>query len=61
MKKKKDSYPVRPSYEDIMFSEAGSANDCTGLIPSAVINESQYDSYEDLMDFNLPKLYDETE
>lgn len=56
MKQKNPKYPVTPSYEDIMFSEAGSANDCTGLIPSAVMNESEYESYEDIMDFNVPEM-----
>lgn len=53
----KTKRPVKPSYEDIMFSEAGSANDCTGLIPSAVTTDSEYASYEELMDFNIPKMY----
>lgn len=55
MKKAKKDYPVSRSYEDIMFNEAGSANDCTGLIPSAVLNNSEYESYEEICDFNLPK------
>ena len=47
MKKSKKDYPVTPAYEDIMFNEAG-------LIPSAVLTESEYDSYEALYDFCLP-------
>ena len=56
-KKYRPETPVERSrsYEDIMFSEAGCANDCTGLIPSEVMTESQYESYEDIYDFNLPK------
>ena len=54
MKKSKKDYPVTPAYEDIMFNEAGSSNECTGLIPSAVLTESEYDSYEALYDFCLP-------
>lgn len=54
MKKSKNDYPVTPAYEDIMFNEAGSSNECTGLIPSAVLTESEYDSYEALYDFCLP-------
>lgn len=61
MEHKNSKRPVTPSYEDIMFNEAGSANDCTGLIPSAVLNDNQYSSYEELMDFNLPKIYEENE
>ena len=44
MKKYKKQYPV-PAYEDIMMGEAGSANDCTGLIPSVVYYGSEYESY----------------
>lgn len=55
MQKSKKDYPVNRTYEDIMFNEAGSANECTGLIPSAVMTESEYDSYESLYNFNLPK------
>ena len=29
MKKSKKDYPVTPAYEDIMFNEAGSSNECT--------------------------------
>ena len=54
MKKSKKDYPVTPAYDDIMFNEAGSSNECTGLIPSAVLTESEYDSYEALYDFCLP-------
>ena len=61
MKPEKRQASGNESYEDLMYSEAGSANDCTGLIPSAVLNESEYESYEDLMDFNLPEIYKETE
>ncbi|MCI7803732.1 MAG: hypothetical protein MR503_01460 [Oscillospiraceae bacterium] len=57
MKQKRTKRPVTASYEDIMFNEAGSANDCTGLIPSAVTDDSEYKSYEDIMDFDLPEMY----
>lgn len=60
MKRKKSNRPIE-AYDDIMFNEAGSATDCTGLIPSAVLNQSEYESYEDLMDFNIPKLYIDSE
>ena len=53
MKKSKKDYPVTPAYDDIMFNEAGSSNECTGLIPSAVLTESEYDSYEALYDLSL--------
>ncbi|MGN1087161.1 MAG: hypothetical protein ACI4Q5_09010 [Porcipelethomonas sp.] len=61
MKQKRIKRPVTASYEDIMFNEAGSANDCTGLIPSAVNDDSEYKSYEDIMDFDLPEMYKNTE
>lgn len=57
MNNKKIKRPVTASYEDIMFNEAGSANDCTGLIPAAVKNDSEYEAYEDIMDFDLPEMY----
>lgn len=61
MGSEKDKRPVSKEYEEIMYNEAGSANDCTGLIPSAVLNEAEYESYEELMDFNLPEIYKESE
>lgn len=61
MNQKKIKRPVTDSYEDIMFNEAGSSNECTGLIPSAVSNESEYESYEDLMNFNVPGIYKDSE
>ena len=54
----KKSLPDKPNkniYDEIMFNEAGSSNDCTGLIPSAVLNDYEYESYQELYDFNLPK------
>lgn len=42
-------------YDEIMFNEAGSSNDCTGLIPSEVMTEDEYKSYEDMYNFNLPE------
>lgn len=42
-------------YDEIMFNEAGSSNDCTGLIPSEIMDESEYKSYEDMYSFNLPE------
>ncbi len=54
-------YPYPPEeydygeFDDTM--NTGSASDCTGLIPSAAVSESEYDSYEDLYDFlpNIPE------
>ena len=42
-------------YDEIMFNEAGSSNDCTGLIPSEIMNEEEYKSYEDMYSFNIPE------
>ena len=42
-------------YDGIMFNEAGSSNDCTGLIPSEVMTEDEYESYEEMYNFNLPE------
>ncbi len=52
MKKYKKQYPV-PAYEDIMMGEAGSANDCTGLIPSVVYYGSEYESYNEICDYSV--------
>ena len=60
-KKTKGNRPVEKSCEDIMFNEAGSANDCTGLIPKAVLNEDEYQSYEEISDFDLPGIYRQPE
>lgn len=56
------SKPFEPSksakqdiYDEIMFNEAGSSNDCTGLIPSEIMTEDEYESYEDMYNFNLPE------
>lgn len=57
MKQKKPERPLEEEYDNIMFNEAGSANDCTGLIPSAVLDRDQYESYEALEDFNVPEIY----
>ena len=39
------------------FCGCCSSCDCTGLIPSAVTDDSEYKSYEDIMDFDLPEMY----
>ena len=44
------------AFDEIMFNEAGSANDCTGLMPFGITEESQYKSYEDINDFSLPEI-----
>ena len=54
-RKHRPTQPPERSYEDIMFNEAGCSNDCTGLIPSEVMTESEYESYEQIYDFGLPK------
>lgn len=57
VKSKNKKRPLQSELDDIMFSEAGSAMECTGLIPSAVLNENEYKSYEDIMEFGLPEIY----
>lgn len=37
------------------FMNISSADDCTGLIPSAVISEEEYDNYAELYDFLPPE------
>ncbi len=42
-------------YDEVMFSQAGSANECTGLIPSAIQNKDELRSYEDVYNFSVPE------
>lgn len=56
MKSNDKKRPTDPELDAIMFNEAGSATECTGLIPSAVLNESEYEAYNELMDFGVPKV-----
>lgn len=55
MKKSKPYERSEKIYDDIMFNAAGCSSDCTGLIPSAVTDNAEYESYEEIYDFNLPK------
>ncbi len=41
------------SQED--YNNVGSSMDCTGLIPSAPLNQAEYDSYRDMYDFLPPE------
>ena len=38
------------------LSNAASAHDCTGLIPSGPVDEEQLESYEDVYHFQPPKM-----
>ncbi len=42
-------------YDEIMFNNAGSACDCTGLIPSAPQSIEQIRAYEDVYYFSVPE------
>ena len=57
MKNDNKKRPTEAELDDVMFSEAGSAMECTGLIPSAVLNDSEYGAYDELMDFGVPEIY----
>ncbi len=51
--KKNDKEKV---YDEIMFNQAGSTNDCTGLIPSAIQNKEELRAYEDVYNFSVPEM-----
>lgn len=42
------------NHDDYEYMKACSAQDCTGLIPSAPVDESELENYEELYPF-LPK------
>jgi hypothetical protein len=52
MKKSKNRPYSDMELEDMMLGEAGSANDCTGLIPSGVYYGAEYESYCEVCDFS---------
>lgn len=56
MKSDDKKRPIDTELDDVMFNEAGSAMECTGLIPSAVMSDSEYEAYNELMDFGIPKI-----
>lgn len=51
--KRKENQEIIDKYDYI--GNSGSANDCTGLIPSAIQDESELDSYQDIYHFSVPK------
>ncbi|MGN0620912.1 MAG: hypothetical protein ACI4I9_03500 [Porcipelethomonas sp.] len=53
-KRRTKQYPV-PAYEELYMGEAGSANDCTGLIPSGVYSCAEYDAYSEICDYTVPE------
>lgn len=55
-------YPPKRSYNELNpedFMSIGSATDCTGLIPSAVESQEEFENYAELYNF-LPPPADET-
>ena len=61
MKSKKLPAVSSPSDQEIIdsydyLSNAASAHDCTGLIPSGLVDEEQLESYEDVYHFQPPKM-----
>ncbi len=40
------------------YLKSGSSTDCTGLIPTAPLNDNEFDSYQEVYSF-LPPLHDE--
>ncbi len=51
-------YPFPPKYHgefnDQDYIKSGSSTDCTGLIPSAVLDENEFESYKELYSFLPP-------
>lgn len=49
-------YPAKDhgEFNEQDYIKSGSSTDCTGLIPSAVLNESEFDSYRELYSFLPP-------
>ena len=61
MKSKKIPAVSSPSDQEIIdsydyLSNAASAHDCTGLIPSGPVDEEQLEAYEDVYHFQPPKM-----
>lgn len=57
--KKNDKKSKQKIYDNIMFSQAGCANDCTGLIPSGTTDREEFYSYEDIRNFAVPEIVKE--
>ncbi|MBQ8435601.1 MAG: hypothetical protein IJX24_06305 [Oscillospiraceae bacterium] len=57
--KKNNENSKQKIYDSIMFSQAGTANDCTGLIPKGIEDKEEYRSYEDIRNFAVPKIVKE--
>ncbi len=53
-KNKKD----KQVFDEIMFNEAGSMNECTGLIPTGSVDANQYDSFRELQHFDAKSAED---
>lgn len=51
--KEKRNEQIIDAYDYI--GNSGSQSDCTGLIPAAIQDESELDSYEDIYHFSVPK------
>lgn len=45
------NYPLDQFPDDFDMGKVGSSTDCTGLIPSALQNEAELESYESLYHF----------
>lgn len=49
-------YPPKDKQEFVQqdYIKSGSSTDCTGLIPTAPLNDAEYDSYQELYSFLPP-------
>ena len=54
--KKNDKKSKQKILDEIMFSNAGSINDCTGLIPRGTNDREEFFSYEDVRNFSIPEV-----
>ena len=43
------------------YLKSGSSTDCTGLIPTAPLNDNEYDSYQEIYNFLPPLLNENTD
>jgi hypothetical protein len=57
VKHEKNQKQLRDAQLDTVMDQLGvcSANECTGMIPEAIMDESEQESYEDIYPYILPE------
>ena len=58
MKKVSENRKIQKEFDSIAFAKAGSINDCTGLIPKAVEDNHEYESYKAICNFSASQKTD---